>query len=47
MRLLLESSIKNLLELSEIDYDNSDDTGYCEIKMPVEEWEFIRDLFKL
>lgn len=40
-------TLKQCFENSEIDYDNSDETGYCEIRMPVEEWEFIRDLFKL
>lgn len=39
-------TVKECFENSDI--DNSDpDAGYVIIKMPVEEWDFVRDLFKL
>jgi ParB/RepB/Spo0J family partition protein len=39
-------TVKECFENSDI--DNSDaDAGYVTIQMPIEEWDFIRDLFKL
>lgn len=48
MKKQLLTIIKNLLELdSDIDSENSSETGYVVIQMPIEEFEFIRSALKL
>lgn len=40
-------TFKEAFENSEIDSENSDETGYVDIRMPLEEFLFIRDALKL
>jgi hypothetical protein len=40
-------TLKECFDNSEIDSENSNETGYVDIRMPLEEFEFIRDLLKL
>lgn len=39
--------VKNAFDNSDIDWDDSDETGYVLIKMPLEDFNAIRDLYKL
>lgn len=40
-------TLKEAFENSEIDSENSDESGYVDIRMPLEDFEFIRNLLKL